>query len=887
MNLRDLKLRARSLLAPRHVERELDEELAFHLERETQALVERGLTAAEARAQARARFGSVALAADQCRDERGTTFLDTTARDVLYGLRSFRRAPLAAGTIVATVGLGLALVAVVFTFFNAFFFRVDAVRNPAELFRVQQLPHAGARAWIPFTVADYEALRRETDIFGSAVAVLRGVPARLGGQPTNGTLVSGNFFHVLGVNAALGRTLTPADDNVSPGLPIVLSHRGWTKLFGEDPAVIGRKVFLNGVPAEVVGVAPPGFRGLSLGAPDYWAPLAQAGQIRPAWAGTEDEIAIDAILRLKPGTSSQTVLAGLSVWRAGRPHPNAAGGRLVHYRLQPSRGTVGDSAGEALMVFSPLFFAFGLILLIGCANVANLLLARGIARQREIGIRLSLGASRRRLVRQLLTESLLLALAASAAALLLSRVLLEGAVYGALSTMRPEIAETVNLTVPPIDWRVVLFVVGAAIVATALFGLLPALQTTRLELVRTIRGELVRDGRPGRARQTLIALQVTASALLLISAVVFLRSAHEASTTSPGVRTSDTLTVDVANEPLRATMLQALTEHPAVAAVAASIPGALAIPSTTFAEAPETGTRVGVGYKFVSPGYFEVLDIDLLRGRRFTSAERTPDAGVAVVSDSAARALWPHGDAIGHVVRLARMDHGPRRRAAEPPIPSGIFTVIGVVRDVRSALQAAQSIEAVVYLPTGPDAAGASLTLRVHGDPDEARQALVNRLTQVDPALGDVTTMQTMTGLEAFVLRLAFGVTVILAAVALALTLSGLFSVLSYIVEQRTKEIGVRMALGATARHVAGMVLSESITPVAAGLLAGAALAAALATVLMSTGAAALVQGAVHVFDPVAYVSSTLCIIVACALAAAIPAARAARIDPIATLRQD
>ena len=248
---------------------------------------------------------------------------------------------------------------------------------------------------------------------------------------------------------------------------------------------------------------------------------------------------------------------------------------------------------EVLAIFTPIFFAFGLILLIGCANVASLLLARAVSRQREIGIRLSLGASRRRIVRQLLTESLLLALVAAACGFAISRLVLDGTIAIVLRTLPPELAEFVKLTAPAADWRMAVFLAVAAVGATALFGLAPALQATRLELVRIMRGEVTRDARPGRARSVLIAAQVTASALLLICAAVFLRSALRAATADPGFRTADTVFVDVVTEPLRTAMLQAVTTEPSVALVAASSPDPMGRPRVGFASASaEAGGQV-------------------------------------------------------------------------------------------------------------------------------------------------------------------------------------------------------------------------------------------------------------------------------------------------------
>jgi predicted permease len=888
MTLRDLFLRARAVVAPRRVERELDEELAFHVERETQKHIAAGLSPADARTRALARFGPVPLAADQCRDARGIALLDALARDILYAFRTFRRAPLTALTIVATVALGLGLITVVFTIYNIAFLRVDAVRSPHELFAVERPAVPGTDERLPFTPSDYEAIRRETSVFTDTFAMMRAVRTRSEGRPLTGALVTGNFFQVLGARPALGRLLTPDDDERAAGRPvIVLSHRGWNKLFADDPMVVGRNLRVNGLPYEIVGVMPEGFRGLGIGPPDYWAPLALAGRFRDHYAGRPDEIPIDVVGRLKPGMSPESAAAALTVWASGRIDLEKIPGRPAAIRLRPRQGTSPDDAGEALLVFSPIFFAFGLILMIGCANVANLQLARGVSRQREIGIRLSLGASRRRIIRQLLTESLLLALAAAACGLAVSRLFLEGAVYAATTTMPPEIADQLSIGAPAADWRVLVFLVAGAMVSTLFFGLVPALQATRLELVRTMRGEVTKDARPGRARHTLIAVQVGASALLLICAAIFLRSAFAAATVNPGVRTSDTLMVWIVNETRRAALLQAVITHPLVTAVAASSERTPAVADTPGLDAStgqspaDRSSRVPVEQIAVSPEYFNVLDIDVVRGRGFAQAERTAEAGAVVVSETVARGLWPNRDAVGQVMRLQLQPSGT------PPSPSRAFTVVGVVRDLNGPLAPDLFPSWGVYVPAGPEQPGMSLTLRVRGDLEQTRQALLDDLARVDPGLGQINAMRTIAGMQAYILRIAFWVAVVLGGLALALTVSGLFSVLSYVVEQRAREIGLRMALGATTSNVAGLVLSQSLRPVSIGLAAGGGLAAALAIVLMATPAASEIGRLVQVFDPVAYAASLLVIVTSCVLAASVPALRAAHIDPIATLRKD
>ena len=880
MNLRDLLLRIRALVAPRRVERELDEELAFHIERETQKHIAAGLSPIQARARARTRFGPVPLAADQCRDARGIGLLEDLTRDIFYALRTFRRAPLSALTIVTTVALGLGLVAAVFTVYSVFMLRTDAVQNPSELFAVQMVQRTGPGTdpYVFFTRADYDAIRRETSVFSDAFAI-QDYAGPIEGRLARSAFVSGNFFQVLGVQAALGRPLLPEDDGRGVARPvIVLSDAGWRKLFRGDRTVIGRFVLINGAPHEIIGVMRDGFRGLGITPPDYWAPLALAEQSRDEATGRADKNLVEVIGRLRPAMSREAATAALALWVSGRADLDRRPGSPMQVRLIPRQGTLSFDDIETQFLFIPLFFAFGLILMIGCANVANLLLARGLARQREIGIRLSLGASRPRIIRQLLTESLLLALAAAACALLVSRMFLDGALSAVMTTIPPDFVPAMsllNLATPAADWRLLMFLVAGAIVSTVFFGLAPALQATRLDLVRVARGEVTRDARPRRTRRSLIAVQVAASALLLICAIIFLRGAFAAATTDPGVRTSDTVMVNIDDEARRAANLQTLRTHPSVAIVAASSRTTRGV-----IEASVSQSRMSVDQMAVSSEYFTVLGLDLVSGRGFTPAERTAEAGVVVVSQSVARQLWPgSGGGVGQVLRLEASSTDPRSARVAP---SRSLAVIGIVRD-RGRTPGTSNL---VYLPTAAESPGTDLMLRVRGNPEHARMALLERLTGLDPAFG-ILALRTTSGMQAYLLRIAFGLTVVLGGLALVLTVSGLFSVLSYLVEQQAKEIGVRIALGAATFNVVRLVLSQSLRPVGIGLAGGGGLAAAVAIVLMATPIAAEIGDSVDVLDPVAYAASVLVIATACLVAVSVPTLRAARIDPIAVLRKD
>ena len=881
MRLPTLWLRLRALVAPRRAERELDEELAFHLERETQRQIAAGLSPGDARARALARFGSVPLAADQCRDARGLGVVDDLTRDVLYAFRTFRRAPLAALTIVATVALGLGLVAVVFTVYSFLLLRVDAVRSPEELVAVKLLRPAGQGAddeAVAFARPDYEAMRRETTVFTDIAATLDGEegPPYIDGRLARPDFVTGNFFQMLGVQAALGRSLFPDDERLEGRAVVVLSHAGWQKLFQGDRGVIGRRVTIGGAPFEIVGVMPDGFRGLAVNPPDYWLPLALARPIRGA---STERKGIEVVGRLKPEVSPESAAAAVSSWASGRAEFQTRTNRPIHVSLPPRQGTLSIEGFG--IVFAPLFFAFGLILMIGCANVGNLLLARGVSRQREIGTRLSLGASRRRIIRQLLTESLILSLAAAGCGVVIARVFLDSTIYAVISTLPPEIARLVsllNVTVPAADWRVLVFLGVGAIVSTVLFGLAPALQATRLDLVRTMRGELTRDARPSRARHALIAIQVAASALLLICSAIFLRGAVAAATKDPGVRIVDTVTVNLDDESRRGAVVQSLIADPLVAAIAASsrLPRAVV-------ETSQPPSRMSAGQMAVSSEYFDVLDLNLVNGRGFTPAERTADASVAVVSETIARQLWPNGSGVGSVVRLETPQTETSAETRRTRVDVRTVTIVGVVRDPGpSSVIGFRG----VYLPTGPESPGTELLLRVRGNTEQARVALLERLPGLDPAFG-VMTLKSIAGMQTYVLQIAFGITVALGGLALVLTVSGLFSVLSYVVEQQAKEIGVRIALGAATKHLAQLVLYQSLRPIGIGLGAGGGLAAAVAIVLIATPLAAEIGDSIDVRDPVAYVASLVIIVTVCALAVSIPALRAVRIDPIATLRKD
>ena len=888
-------MRCRALLSPRRAERDLREELDFHLERQAHEEARTGLPADVARGRARMRFGSPALAADECRDARGVTFIETTARDIVYAWRGLRRTPTVALTIVGTVALALGLTASVFTVFNRVVLRVDAVRDPQELVGIvwPNAQQSGRSGRTEFTLRQYEALRRETDVFSEVAARLLDVETRIEGRMASVHMVTGNYFQTLGVEAALGRTLSSADATRTGSEPVlVLSHQGWRRLFDANPNVVGRSVSINGFPFTILGVTPEGFLGLDTFGVDCWVPLTMFGEVRRHTPG-DNPWSLEVIGRLKPGMSRATARSALAVWAAQTTEGRPVGAPPETVRLESRRTATPLSAGVVLG-FSPLFIAFGLILVIACANVANLLLARGVVRHREIGVRLSLGASRGRIVRQLVTEGLLLALVAAIGALVVSRVVIDASIWALLSTMPPELSEFIGDVSAPMDLRVVGFILVMAVMSTAVFSLVPALQTSRPNLNRIVRGEIGKDPRPHRTRSALIIVQVAASALLLICAGIFLRAAQRSVPDNPGIRVDDTIVMEF-EERSRPALVAAIAADPAVARFAASWPGPPLLNRARTASGAPAGRsdRWPANYRLISSAYFDVLGIPVVSGRQFTEAEAASSAAVAMLSETAAREFWPENNAIGQVVRLTPDPSERFGREEEPPLSSQTFVVVGIARDVTGHPMGHP--EARVYLPSPVTTADATIVLRVNGDTNVARRAIVGRLTAIDPNIGMVMMMRSVMAIGTYPLQVVFSIVVVLGSIALALTMSGIFGVLSYLVVQRTKEIGVRMALGATAGAVTRQLLGQALRLVYVGLAIGVGLAWAMSSVIMSVqepsgspgSMGAQLVSVINPFDAMAYAGSLTFIAMASVAAALIPALRAAWIDPIATLRHD
>jgi predicted permease len=871
MNWHDLKLRLRALMFQKRVELDLEDELDFHVEMQARKNVLAGMSEAEATRRARIQFGGAAQVKEECRDARGVGLIETTWRDVRYALRGFRRSPNFALTVVATIALGLGVITALFTVLNAFYLRPIAVHEPRSLYEIFWMDRAGEGH--DFTWPEYREFLRENPVLSEALAYRR-AEARLDGRHLSGILVTPEYFRMLGVGAAMGRTLL-AEDYSAPGREpvVVLSYSAWKNQFVGSPDIVGKKILLRGYPFEVVGVAPSGFNGgLGERPTDFWAPLTMSARFDsgPDLFGSERPGVLGIVGRLKPGYSVRQARSGVTVWaqRFTADSPNA---KKAMAAVFVSRATVKPFNPKNATMFSMVLAAFTVVLLIGCTNIANLMLSRAVGRQREIGVRLSLGATRSRLIRQLLTESILLALPAAAVGFLVSRLIIGLCIRAMSATLPPGIAAGVLTRIPwlPLDLRVFGFGLAAALVSAILFGLAPALQATRIHIMQAARGDFSSEFRPARLRNSLVVGQITACVLLLITAAILLRGIKRMQTLDSALSTRDNIEI-VAEEKSRARVLEQLSSDPLVQILAAAGNAPVDKKSTVPVMPAQGGATLQIASNKVSPEYFTVFEIPIVRGRNFTAEESRAAAPTAIISESTAQQLWPNQDAVGRSLRV-----GADQR---------VVSVVGIARDEISRWLTNGDEKTLVYFPASPRTAGSKLFVRVHGDAEAARRKLDANLTALDPnALSEIHKLQIQEWVteDAYSFQVAYWMSSAIGVLALLLTLSGIYGVLSYIVSQRTKEIGIRMAMGATSRAVTGLVLRQSMRLAIMGALVGGMLAMGMSKILASV----LVM--INTFDAAAYIGGVALVLAACAAAAYFPSRRASRIDPLTTLRYD
>ncbi len=878
----------------RRPEDDFRDEIETHLEHEVDRLMHEGLTREAARAEARRQFGNVTRTRERYHDSGRFIWLEQLARDVGYAWRGLRRSPAFASTTVLTLAVGLGIVTVVFAVFSAYVLRPFAVRDPYRLYALSwQAQEAGGRQW---RWRDYESIGQRRDVFDAVMAEIRR-PMLTNGLTVYVGFVSGHYFEGLGPHVALGRGLVPGDAQTPGGDPVaVITDRAWTKLFERDPTALGREVVVNGHPFVVVGILAPGFEGLGEVPEDLWVPLTTYDTVAGGNIFTSsDSRGLTLTVRLAPGITPEQAQSAVAL----EPFETRVKGRVDQVRavLRQQATPVPITLG-GVVVLSPIFAAFGLVLVAACANASNVMLARANARHREIGIRLSIGASRGRIVRQLVTEGLIIAILAGVAGLVLARILLSLGLYFVLSLLPTSIALRIVLVPLDFDYRVFAFSFLVAAATTLMFALVPALQATRLTLTDALRGQVTAVFRGSRLRRLLITGQVAVSLLLLVIAATFIRNGSAIRNADFGLDPGGVISVrqQRGGKALFTRAYDALAADARVADVAVTNRNPMFGDPLSFPV--RHGERIIMAsYGFVSPNYFPALNLPVIRGRGFTREESVQEAHVGIISASGAAAFWPGEDPIGKTIRLTLEPAGQKRvadtveilksTAGTPDILLGntAITIVGVTKDAVNGIVYAGATRPHVYLPTSVTGVRAE-SLLVKGKAGDLTAETIRPVVQPgspDQLTFDVLAMADMIDVHMFPLRAASWIGSVLSGIALALSISGLYGVLTYTFGQRVQEIGIRMALGADARAITRLVVTQSARFAALGTIIGLILAFAIVKVLSTM----IRLENVSIVDPAAFIAGVILTIVAVAVASYGPTRRALRIDPSSMLRTD
>ncbi len=853
---------------------DFSEEIHSHLAIEADRLMADGLSADDARAAAARAFGNATRARERFYEESRWAWLEQFVQDVRYAWRTITRSRAFLATTVLTLAIGTGLITVAFTVVNAYVLRPFAVRDPSTL--RQLVWHSAAAGGSSFRWRDFQDLRRRQDIFTAVVAESTRLVSS-GGRPLAVALVSDNYFEVLAPVVALGRALGPIDDGAQAA---VLSEQGWARLFQRDPGVLGCRVDVSGHAFVVVGVVGSEFAGLADMPRDLWLPFTTYAAIaQPDLTGPDQPPALQITGRLREGLSAAQAEAALRPFVAAAvPGEDAV---RVELRRQdsPQPLTVQTAA-----LLAPVFVAFGLVLLTACANVSNVMLARAIGRHREIAVRLSLGASRGRIVRQLLTEGLVIAFISGAAGLVVAPLALRAALALFFRTLPPSVGALLRIGPIGLDHRVYAFALAVAALMTLMFALMPALQASKPALTDGLRGQGGDVRKGARLRAALVVAQVTVSLVLVIAALTLAHNGAALASTDLGYDTHGVLSINVREQrtELIGGLAEALAADPRIAQVAATGGNPLFIRSRSIQAGPAGSRAVPTRYTFVSPEYFPILRMPIAQGRPFRTDEARAGAPVAIVSAATAREFWPDGNPIGKRIHIEHPETG----AADVLPGYGDLTVVGVVRDVISGFIADGKDARHIYLPASAAGVHATALLvrgRTAGDlRPEALQPILARAA-TDPEMFEALPLEEMRDLQNYPLVAASWVGSLLGAIALALSVSGLYGVLAFMLSQRTREIGIRMALGASSRAVVQLVVRQSGRLAAIGIAMGLAIALAAMLALRSV----VRLEAVTVVDAVSFIAGVTIVSGAAALAAFHPARRAARIDPACTLRAD
>lgn len=876
-------------------DRELAEELESHLQMHIEDNLRRGMTPDEARRRALVKLGGLEQTKERYRERWGLPRLETVWQDARFGLRMMRKTPGFTAVIVLTLALGIGINTGIFQIFNALALRPlelpgsQRVLTLYQTFHLNQGPmhrnvHGSENL---FSYYEYMEYRNQNHVFSGLLSYAPFVEVTLGGEQSRqllGTLASCNYFDVLGVRPVLGRTFIESDcAQTGNGAVVVLSDEMWRNAFAADPAVLGRTVSLNRVPLTIIGVTPRGFEGTEATPSTFWTPLTMQPVIYPGRVEQGDMLADDNLSwlqlmgRVRGDFSNKQVLADLRVIAArldGR-HPGfdtkiAVANSTLFVRPEEHHLMIGGGV--------VILCAVGLVLLIACANVASLLLARAAARRREIAIRLATGARRGRLVRQLLTESLLLALLGGVAGSLLAFWSFDRILKFTLLHL-PEDLPTLNLTIAP-DLRVLAYILVLTLLAAIAFGLAPAFEASRMDLSTQLKdeGADLQGNQPLGAllRRSLVGLQIAVSMVLLLTAGLLLRGLYRAQTINPGFSLENITAVssDLAGQgysgeraaAFRSELINRLSALPGVEDVAqASVFPLGNSHQVTQGSIPghEGGRRVELNA--VSRNFFATMAIPIVRGRTFSNAEVQTDAKVVIVTEAAARLFWPGEDPVGQ--RL--MIYNP------------VYEVIGVAKDAQVS-HLGEAHPNYLYLPAGGDKlAQLHLLVRTAGAGASLKE-MRSAVRELDPQLSaDVVRLEDYLEFWRAPARVAAGFSAALGMLALLLASAGVYGTVSFAVSRRIREIGIRMALGADGQDVLHLILRQAMRPVLIGAAVGITVCAGVSWVLSN------ILFGLSSLDPIAFFAIPAFLLAVALLASYVPARRACRVDPMVALRYE
>ncbi len=882
---------------------DLAEEIRAHLEMEERENLEAGMSPEEAYYAALRRFGNVPLTQERSREMWTWTSLETLGQDFRYSLRMLRKDLGFTAVAVVTLALGIGANTAIFSLGNVFMFRPLPVKDADRMVVVAVKSRADADPG-QLSYLDYQDYRKQADVFTDMTFYdlnLSGIGYRGHADRIIMAYVPSNFFTMLGLHAALGRLIAPGEGDAPKTAPVVvLGQSYWQRRFGGDAGVIGRSVTLDGQMVTVIGVVPKEFNGpYNLIELDAYAPIGVYDTTADRGFFTDRrDTELRVLATLKRGMTTKQAEASLNViaQRLAKAYPETNKGQIV--RVIPERLARPEPAVESAMplVTTVFFVMVGLVLLVACFNVANLHLARAAAREKEIAVRAALGAGRGRLIRQMLTESFLLAMAGAAGGALMGNWAIKG-----LEKLRPlgDFALRLAFT---FDWRVFAYVAGVALVAGIVAGVAPALRTSRTNLNETLREGgrgLIGDTRHHWLRNGLVMAQVAGSLIVLVAAGLFTRSLTKAEAVDLGYDPHQVLNVSLDpklqgydqphGEAFFRELLSRAKALPGVesASLAFSLPlGYYSDGTSVAAEGqpaqPADKPAPGAGFNCVTADYFSTMRMKILRGRAFTEADTSTSPPVAIVNETMAERLWPHREALGQRF-LTGGSEGPSKSAQGGSHPW--VTVVGVVRNAKLT-GLLDSPGNFFYVPQTQNYKSLHvLQVRTLVPPRSLKapiEALVRELDSNLPVFDVMTMEQAVAGANGyFLFTMGAGFAASLGLLGLILAVVGVYGVVSYGASQRQHEIGIRMALGARPRSVLGLVIRQAVVLVGAGIGIGILAALGVSRLLVS-----LLVG-VTSYDPITLVSVSGIMLAAALLACYIPARRATKVDPLVALRHE